>query len=114
MLAHVVVDLVGGRAFLSDPWDESCFRPADECGEADGLRGPAPVVAEDEAVRAGRAVLAGVLLRRRRLDTVGRAELHEPPLLFGKPNWWVTGQRRERKVEVIVDALSGRHYACSA
>lgn len=114
MLAHVVVDLVGGRAYLSDPWDETCFVTAEQAAEPTGLRGPQPVVDEETAVRAGRAVLAGVLLRRRRLDTVGRAELLEPPLRFGKPNWWVTGRRGDRRVEVIVDALTGRHYACSA
>jgi hypothetical protein len=122
VLGHVVVDLVAGRAFLSDPWDEDSFVTREAALEAvafdadpvaPSVRGPAPRITETEAVEAARALLAGVLVRRRRLDPVGRAELHAPPVYFGKPNWWVTGKRGERAVEVVVDALNGRHYACS-
>jgi hypothetical protein len=122
MLGHVVVDLVTGRAFLSDPWDEGSFITREAALEAArpdadrvaaSVRGPAPRISEADAVEAGRALLTGVLVRRRRLDSVGRVELHAPPISVGKPNWWVTGRGEKRDVEVVVDALSGRHYAYS-
>jgi hypothetical protein len=122
MLGHVVVDLVAGRAFLSDPWDESSFITRDAAlaaglPDADrgapSVHGPAPRISEADAVEAGRALLTGVLVRRRRLDSVGGVELHASPVPVGKPNWWVTGRGEKRHVEVVVDALNGRHYACS-
>ena len=36
------------------------------------------------------------------------------PLLFGKPNWWLTGTKDGRPVEIILDGLTGRHYALKA
>lgn len=118
--AHVVVDLVSGRAFLTDPWDEDSFttRQAalDQAAlptDAAPVHGPAARITEDTAVQAGRALLAGALARRRRLDSPGPADLHSPPVHFGKPNWWVTGTRGDRAVQVIVDGITARHYACS-
>ena len=124
VVGHVVVDLVCGRAFLSDPWDEDSFTTREAALEATAatgdpdatpvpVHGPAPRITDEAAVRAGRALMVGALVRRRRLDPLGPAELHATPVHFGKPNWWVTGRRGERAVEVIVDALSGRHYACA-
>lgn len=125
VLAAVVVDLVSGRAFLTDPWSEADLItrgqavdpvdpgcPVPTTGPAP--RDPTPRVSEAEALGAGRALLPGLLARRRRLDALGAAELTGPPTRFGKPNWWVTGQADGRVVEVVVDALSGRHYARSA
>lgn len=124
VLAAVVVDLLSGRAFLSDPWKEEDFTtreaalrtaaPSPPDGEAVPVRGPAPRLSETEAVEAGRALLPGLLARRRRLDPVGPTRLAGPPVHFGKPNWWVTGRDGDRRVEVVVDALSGRHYVSSA
>ncbi|WP_154402213.1 hypothetical protein [Ornithinimicrobium cavernae] len=124
VLAAVVVDLVGGRAYLSDPWNDEDFTtraaalgvagPAATTRGAAPVRGPAPRLREAEAVAAGRSLLPGVLARRRRLDPVGPAELAAPLIYFGKPNWWVTGRDGDRSIEVVVDALSGRHYVASA
>lgn len=113
MLAYLVVDLVGGLAYLSDPWDESCFVPLEPTDATTRIRGPEPQVEQAVALSSARAVLAGAVLRRRRLDIVAHAELLESPVLFGKPNWWVTGRRGDNRVQVIVDATTGRHYACS-
>lgn len=122
-LAHVVVDLVGGRAFLGDAWEEDSFttrtvalRAAGHevpAGQSSAPPGPAPRITQAVAEERGRALLAGVLARRRRLDPVGTVDLFAPPVYFGKPNWWVCGRRGDHVVEVIVDALSGRHYVCS-
>ncbi|MDO5738648.1 MAG: hypothetical protein Q4P07_00700 [Ornithinimicrobium sp.] len=124
ILAAVVVDLVSGRAFLSDPWNKEDFTTRDvalravTAGSPEGttvaVRGPAPRLTEAEAIEAGRALLPGLLARRRRLDRLGAARLAGPPVQFGKPNWWVTGRHGERHIEVVVDALSGRHYVSSA
>lgn len=120
VLAPVVVDLVSGRAFLSDPWEEDSFTTCREALEAAGddgsapVRGPRPRVSPSEAVEAARALLAGVLVRRRRLGGLGPVALSGTPVSFGKPNWWVTGELHGRPVEVVVDALSGRHYASTA
>ncbi|RIK14452.1 MAG: hypothetical protein DCC50_11175 [Acidobacteria bacterium] len=125
VLAAVLVDLVSGRAFLTDPWNAEDLTTRAEAlaaassGHVDAVtspapRAPAPRLTEEDAVAAGRALLPGLLARRRRLDALGAAELTGPPTRFGKPNWWVTGQAGGRMVEVVVDALSGRHYARSA
>ena len=128
LLAAVVVDLVSGRAFHTDPWVEddlvtrgaaheaaapSIGSPADSSA-APAVRDPRPRITTEEAVEAARALLPGLLARRRRLDPVGAAELTGPPVRFGKPNWWVSGRSEGRTVEVVVDALSGRHYVKSA
>lgn len=111
-IAHLIVDLVGGSAYLGDPWNDDSFEPIQQADTA--IRGPAARIEEATAIRSARAVLAGVMTRQRRIDTISRADLLGPPVRYGKPNWWVTGRRGERSVEVIVDAISGRHYACSA
>lgn len=120
--AHVAVDLVSGRAYLADPWDDDSFTSLGAALDAAGqhgapagnpVNGPAPRIEDQGALDAGRRLLAGALARRRRLDGLGPAELHTPPVRFGKPNWWVTGQCGQRRIEVIVDGLSGRHYVCS-
>lgn len=112
-VAYLLVDLVGGSAYLGDPWDEGSFMPIPH-PESAVVQGPEARIEEAVAIRSARAVLGGVMARRRRIDTINRADLIVPPLRFGKPNWWVTGRRGERRVEVIVDAITGRHYACSA
>lgn len=119
LVAAVAVDLVSGRAFLTDPWDpddlverDTALAEAPRYGVAQGSapRSPAPRVTEEDAVEAARALLPGLLARRRRLETLSPAELTGPPVHFGKPNWWVTGRSGGRDVQVVVDALSGRHY----
>lgn len=125
VLAAVVVDLVSCRAFLTDPWnaedlttraDALASGPSGDVGAMTTAapRDPAPRHTQAEAVEAGRALLPGLLARRRRLDALAPAELAGPPVTFGKPNWWVTGRAGGRTVEVVVDALSGRHYVRSA
>lgn len=124
VLAAVVVDLVGGRPYLSDPWNDEDFTtraaalgvggPTATALGAVPVRGPAPRLGEAEAVAAGRSLLPDVLARRRRLDPVGPTELAAPPVYFGKPNWWVAGRDGDRSIEVVVDALNGRHYVASA
>lgn len=112
--AHALVDLVGGRAFVVEPWTEVPFVPVGEMAELEEtaeLEPPAPQVPVEEAVRTARQLLAGVLLRRRRLGSASAFELRREPLCVGKPNWWVSGTAAGRRVEVIVDAVSGRHYA---
>lgn len=112
--AHVLVDLVGGRAYLSDAWDSRelvAIRPAEDIT---GLRDPEPLLDEATAVCAARAVLAGVVLRRRKLSSIADLELLEPPIRLGKPNWWVTDRDVSKSTEVIVDGITGKHYAFSA
>lgn len=123
VLAAVVVDLVSGRAFVTDPWNAADLTTRTDALPPPGPvgatttpapRDPAPRHTEAEAIEAGRALLPGLLARRRRLDALGPAELTGPPVSFGKPNWWVTGRAGGRTVEVVVDALSGRHYVRTA
>lgn len=125
VLAAVVVDMVSCRASLTDPWDPEDLSSraaavasagSGHAGAATtpGPRDPAPRHTEAEAVEAARALLPGLLARRRRFDALGPAELTGPPVAFGKPNWWVIGRASGRDVQVVVDALSGRHYVRSA
>lgn len=121
--AHALVDLVGGRAFVVEPWTEVPFVPVEELAELDGCSArdirdgaarfgpPVARVTVDEAVGTARRLLTSVLLRRRRLGSGSSFELRRDPLVVGKPNWWVTGSVSGRPVEVVVDAVSGRHYA---
>lgn len=153
-IAHVAVDLVGGRAFLTAPWTGGDFvtraeaqvpgREDDAGGAQDraapgsqaeatsgpdsgiapgplsaekapaGIADPEPRLGVAEAEASARRLIDSVLIRRRRWAERAEPRLMDSPLVFGKPNWWVTGTRRGRKVEVIVDALTGRHYAFSA
>lgn len=112
--AHVLVDLVGGKAYLSDAWDLRDFVSIRRGDGADTITDPEPKVHQAAAVSAARAVLAGVVLRRRKMTPIHRLELVEPPIRLGKPNWWVTNQGPGRSTEVIVDGITGRHYAFSA
>lgn len=119
LVAAVLVDLVSGRPFLTDPWDDADLTTranaaADTPGHGvpDGPepRGPRPRITDDQAIAAGRELLPGVLTRRRRLDALAAAELDRAPVRFGKPNWWITGRSDGRELQVVVDALNGRHY----
>lgn len=112
--AHLLVDLVGGRAYLSDAWDLREFVAIEQTEETRALRNPEPLLDETTAIRAARAVLAGVVLRRRKLSSSTDLELLEPPIRLGKPNWWVTSRDVSKATEVIVDGITGRHYAFSA
>src|SRR5699024_4460946 len=110
---HVLVDLVGGRAYLSDAWDIKelvAIRPTEQTS---ALQDPEPVVDETDAIRAARAILAGVVLRRRQLSSITDLELIEPPIRLGKPKWWVTSEDARTATEVIVDGITGKHYAFS-
>ena len=114
LLAHALVDLVGGRAYAADQWDDVAFQPIDEVEVSRRLSPPTPVVTGDEARQTARRLINSVLLRRRRLDFAGRLEEHEEPLFFGKPNWWVQGVHHGRNVEVVIDGLNGNHYVFGA
>lgn len=110
LLAHALVDLVGGRAYAADHWDDVVFQSTDDVEVSRRLRPPEPVVSKDEARQNARRLVNSVLLRRRRLDFAGRLEEHEEPLFFGKPNWWVQGVHHGRDVELVIDGLNGNHY----
>ncbi|GAB3193988.1 hypothetical protein [Nesterenkonia suensis] len=113
--AHALVDLVGGRAYVAEPWTEIDFLPREQVRPGEP---PPPIpparIGRTEAVETARRMIGGVMLRRRRLDTGAPLELAQEPLCFAKPNWWVTGTCAGREVEVVVDAITGRHYAFRA
>ncbi|GAA2039058.1 hypothetical protein GCM10009720_19470 [Yaniella flava] len=111
--AHVLVDLVGGRAYLSDAWDPHEFVSIGHRDETSTITDPEPHVTEAAAVRAAHALLAGVVLRRRRMTPIDDLELVESPIRVGKPNWWVTNREASGSTEVTVDGITGRHYAFS-
>lgn len=150
--AHALVDLVGGRAYATEPWEHVAFVPIAEAeaglaagaasavgrepagtsgaAEPDGASGesrteatgtsaaaisaPARVLDDERGERAARDLVRSVLLRGRRLGPPGRLHPLREPLLFGKPNWWLTGTKDGRPVEIILDGLTGRHYALKA
>ena len=111
--AHVLVDLIGGRAFLSDAWSPEELVAIERDNGPRTIDDPAPQVDEVAAIRAARALLASVVLRRRRLAAVQQLELGAAPIALGKPNWWVTDPSGKRAIEVIVDGITGKHYAFS-
>src|SRR5699024_1643495 len=111
--AHVLVDLVGGRAYLSDSWDSKEFVAIRPTEQTSALQDPEPVVDETAAIRAARAILASMVQRSRKLSSITDLELLEPPIRLGKPNWWVTSEDANKSTEVIVDGITGKHYAFS-
>ncbi|SLM89329.1 hypothetical protein [Brevibacterium yomogidense] len=150
--AHALVDLVGGRAYATEPWEHVAFVPIAEAeaglaagaastagrvpagtsassegggasGEgrrepagtsAAGISAPRRILDDERGERVARDLVRSVLLRGRRLGPPGRLHPLREPLLFGKPNWWLTGTKDGRPVEIILDGLSGRHYALKA
>lgn len=115
ILAHALVDLVGGRAYLSEPWDDITFLPLraegpEPLSTTSSVHGPGPRLTGEEAESAARTLIDSVLLRRRRLDSSGTLHRVGDVLCFGKPNWWVTGRFEGRDVEVVIDGLTGSHY----
>ena len=114
MLAHALVDLVGGRAFAADHWEDVGFRPIDDVPTSSTVKPPKRLISDDDGRDSARRLINGVLLRRRRLDLAGRLEEIGEPLIFGKPNWWVQATHGGKAVEVVIDGLSGNHYVFSA
>ena len=114
MLAHAIVDLVGGRAYAAEPWDDVAFVSIGEVDISLDLRPPERVIADDAARFAARRLVNSVLLRRRKLDFAGRLVEHAAPVLFGKPNWWVRGVYENRNFEIVIDGLNGNHYVFAA
>ena len=120
--AHALVDLVGGRAYAAEPWEHIAFVPLAEAKRAGGMRAGgmrAEAARTDRTPAAGGPGTAGqaarsVLLRGRRLGPPGRLHPLGEPLVFGKPNWWLTATRDGKPVEIILDGLTGRHYALRA
>ena len=140
--AHALVDLVGGRAYATEPWEHIGFVPLAEAeaglatgagpeagtrtGTSEAVRSeptgtsaatisaPQRVLTDERGERAARDLVRSVLLRGRRLGAPGRLHPLREPLLFGKPNWWLTGTKEGRPVEIILDGLTGRHYALKA
>lgn len=114
MHAHALVDLVGGRAYAAEHWDDVDFVAIDQVEVSSQLAPPVQAVATEQAEAAARRLIDGVLLRRRRLDFAGHLRQYGKPVLFGKPNWWIQGVYQNRKLEVIIDGLNGNHYVFSA
>ena len=113
LLAHALVDLVGGRAYAAEHWDDVEFVPIDQVEVGSDMVSPKRKISDAQAAEAARRLVNGVLLRRRRLDFAGRLE-NLSSTYFGKPNWWVQGTYEGRKIEIIVDALNGNHYVFTA
>lgn len=111
---HVIVDQVGGRAFLTDPWESEVGLSEHSATAHSTIRDPRPRITDEAAAEAARQLVGAVLQRRHRLGLPGPIELRDGPVLLAKPNWWVTGSRRARRVEIIVDAMTGRHYTVTA
>ena len=114
LLAHALVDLVGGRAYAAEHWDNVNFVPIEQVEVSATIKPPARVISDAKASESAWHLVDGVLLRRRRLDFAGRIESHREPLFFGKPNWWVQRLYRGRKIEIIIDGLNGNHYVFTA
>jgi hypothetical protein len=133
--AHALVDLVGGRAYAAEPWGHIRFIPLEVARRTGGtaaaettaaaaaaasdasertLTDPVRVLDDVRGEHAARTLVRSVLLRGRRLGSPGRLHPLGEPLVFGKPNWWLTGTRGGKPVEIILDGLTGRHYALKA
>lgn len=113
--AHALVDLVGGRAYAAEPWEHIDFLPLAQAKRAGGaLADPVRVLDDVRGERAARDLVRSILLRGRRLGPPGRLHPLGEPLVFGKPNWWLTATRDGKPVEIILDGLTGRHYALRA
>ncbi|GAB2748814.1 hypothetical protein GCM10027174_24020 [Salinifilum aidingensis] len=99
---HTLVDAVGGRAHLTDPWPELESHAT--------IRGPEGVITTAEAVRRATEAVSAQLLRTRRLLDPG--SLREARIVerVWKPNWVLTVVHRGRAVQVLVDGLNGSHY----
>ena len=78
------------------------------------LTDPVRVLDDVRGERAARDLVRSVLLRGRRLGPPGQLHPLGEPLVFGKPNWWLTATRDGKPVEIILDGLTGRHYALRA
>lgn len=111
---HVIVDLVGGRAYAAEPWAEVDFVPLERVARSEEIASPVRALTDDQGEAAARKLVLSLLLRTRRLGGPGRVHRQGPVLCFGKPNWWITGENRGRQVEIILDAVTGKHYALSA
>ena len=83
-------------------------------GTGGALADPVRVLDDVRGERAARDLVRSVLLRGRRLGPPGRLHPLGEPLVFGKPNWWLTATRDGKPVEIILDGLTGRHYALRA
>lgn len=114
MLAHAIVDLVGGRAYAAEHWDDVDFVSIHSVEVSPYLRPPTRAVSDETARTTAQRLISSVLLRRRKLGFAGRLAEYGHPLLFGKPNWWVQGSYDNRDVEVVVDGLTGNHYVFKA
>lgn len=121
----VLVDLVGGRAYATDPWARQGLMNANEerkehgTAETDAtsdssVADPIPRIDLEEAALRAQEIASSVVLRQRRAASKRRLVQTSEPLAFGKPNWWITGEHRGRRLEMILDAVTGRHYIFSA
>lgn len=115
----VLVDLVGGRASATDPWNRDGLVPLSEelskhnNGAEPVITPPTSAVSVEDAEHSAYEIAGSVILRQRRMGT--RRQLHQSreAVLFGKPNWWVTGEHKGRKLEMILDAVTGKYYMFS-
>ena len=114
IFAHALVDLVGGRAYAAEHWDDVDFVPIEQVRVSKVLTSPNRLVPDAEALASARQLIQNVLLRRRKIEFAGRLEQWGEPLFFGKPNWWIEGVHEGRRLEVTIDGLNGNYYIFAA
>lgn len=113
---NVLVDLVSGRGFVSTPWKPENFTAPErelQLKNAHSITAPEPRIGLAEARNTARSVARFLVTRKRRFGGVGTLSDESREVLFGKPNWWVTGEHQGRDLELILDGVSGKHYVFS-
>ncbi|MHA6800095.1 hypothetical protein [Bounagaea algeriensis] len=102
---HALVDAVGGRTYLTEPWPE--------LERHDGFPGPSGDITTVEAVRRATAAVSTQLLRGRRLLDPGVLQQAGVIDRVWKPNWVVPLVHRGRQLRVLVDGMNGSYYVSS-
>ena len=102
---HALVDAVGGRTYLTEPWPE--------LERHDVIHGPGGDIATGEAVRRATAAVSTQILRSRRLLDPGGLQRVRVIDRVWKPNWVVPLVHRGRQLRVLVDGMNGSYYVSS-